>query len=54
MDEIVGYVFSLSYCSPTRFDDADAFETELRDLLIDRDEDVFQQEATVDVIAGTV
>lgn len=53
VDEIVEYVFSLSYCSPDRFgDDAAAFERDLRALLADRDEAAFRQDATVTVIVG--
>ena len=53
VDEIVDYVFSLSYCSPERFgDDAPAFERDLRALLAGRDEEQFLQNATVEVIVG--
>jgi SAM-dependent methyltransferase len=52
-DGIVGYLFSLSYCSPETFgDDRAAFEAELRALLVERDEDRFGHDAEVAVIAG--
>jgi len=51
VEEIVGYVFSLSYCSPATFGtDRAAFESELRDLF-DPDETV-TQDAVTTVIAG--
>ena len=53
VDGIVGYVLSLSYCSPKRLgDDADAFEEELRTRLNARDEETFTQDATLDAITG--
>lgn len=53
VDDIVGYVFSLSYCSPeTVGDDGDAFESDLRARLNDRDAAVFDQDVVRTVIAG--
>lgn len=53
VDGIVGYVLSLSYCSPRLLgDDADAFERELRDRLHAREEETFTQDVVLDVIAG--
>lgn len=53
VDSVVGYVFSLSYCSPETFgDDRKAFEDDLRALLDERDEAVFVQDAEVQIISG--
>lgn len=53
LDDIVGYVFSLSYCSPETFGtDEKAFEDDLRALLNERDEAVFVQDAVVKIISG--
>jgi SAM-dependent methyltransferase len=53
VDSIVGYVFSLSYCSPEAFDeDRDAFETDLRARLNDADRETFLQRAETEIIAG--
>ncbi|WP_233265165.1 class I SAM-dependent methyltransferase [Halomarina oriensis] len=54
VDGIVGYVFSLSYCSPDRFGgDAEAFETDLRARLTAFDRERFEQRATVEAIVGS-
>lgn len=53
VDGVVGYVFSLSFCSPRTFgDDRDAFEADLRARLADRDEQVFVEDVKVNVVAG--
>lgn len=53
VDEVVGYVFSLSYCSPETFrDDADAFEADVRERLADLGGAPFHQTAPVEVISG--
>ncbi|MFC6961147.1 class I SAM-dependent methyltransferase [Halocatena marina] len=50
---IVGYVFSLSYCSPDIFgDDKDAFEADLRTHLNEREEETFTQDVTVEMITA--
>lgn len=55
IDGVVGYVFSLSFCSPETFgDDADAFEEELRARLRELDSESFSQTGTVDVVSGRV
>ncbi|WP_439025786.1 class I SAM-dependent methyltransferase [Haloarchaeobius sp. DT45] len=52
-DGIVGYVFSLSFCSPAVFGDRQAaFEADLRASLRDRDVERFVQHGEVEVIAG--
>lgn len=52
-DSIVGYVFSLSYCSPSTFgSEADAFEADLRALLDDLDADRFSQDVDVEVLSA--
>ena len=53
VDEIIGYVFSLSYCSPQTFgDDVDAFEHEIRERLDELGGGPFVQQEAVEVIAG--
>ena len=53
VDEIVGYVYSLSYCSPQTFGDAmDDFEADVRERLARMGEEPFEQAAEVEVIAG--
>lgn len=53
VDEILGYVFSLSYCSPETFgDDMDDFEVEARERLTEIGEEPFRQAEEVEVIAG--
>jgi len=52
VDGVVGYVFSLSYCSPDAVGDAAAFEADLRERLADFDAERFRQDATVWVISG--
>ncbi|NEU58351.1 class I SAM-dependent methyltransferase [Halorussus sp. MSC15.2] len=57
IDEAVGYVFSLSFCSPERFgDEKDAFEADLRERLRERrderDDRTFSQTAEIDVTSG--
>lgn len=52
VDSVVGYVFSLSFCSPATFgSERDAFEAALRSRLDEFDEP-FVQDAVVTVIAG--
>lgn len=52
VDEVVGYVFSLSYCSPETFgQDKAAFENDLRAVLRDRG-GPFVQDTVVQVISG--
>lgn len=53
VDSIVGYVFSLSYCSPETFgDERQAFETDLRTHLKARGRETFVQRAETEIIAG--
>jgi SAM-dependent methyltransferase len=53
VDSIVGYVFSLSYCSPEAFGEKrDAFETDLRARLTDAEGETFVQRAETEIIAG--
>ena len=52
VEDVVGYVFSLSYCSPATFgDEAESFEADLRARLEERDE-AFVQDVNRTVIAG--
>lgn len=52
VDGIVGYVFSLSYCSPETFgDDKQTFENDLRAYLTEREEP-FIQDVNREVISG--
>lgn len=52
VDGVVGYVFSLSFASPETFgEDAEAFETELRERLV-RMDPPFSETVPVDVISG--
>jgi SAM-dependent methyltransferase len=52
VDSVVGYVFSLSFCSPaTVGNEKEAFEADLRARL-DRFDEPFVQDAVVTVIAG--
>ncbi|WP_435363364.1 class I SAM-dependent methyltransferase [Haloarchaeobius sp. DYHT-AS-18] len=52
-DGVVGYVFSLSFCSPARFGDRkDAFEADLREYLQGLDGETFVQHGEVEVISG--
>lgn len=52
-DGVVGYVLSLSYCSPRVLgDDRAAFETDVRERLADRPEETFAEVVTVEVISG--
>jgi len=54
VDAVVGYVFSLSFCSPARFgDDAAAFEADLRGRLARFDRERFDQRATVEAVVGS-
>jgi hypothetical protein len=49
-DSVVGYVLSLSFCSPEVLgDDRDAFVADLRAHLADRPEDAFVEDVTVEV-----
>lgn len=53
VDEVVGYVFSLSYCSPETFGpEKEAFEDDLRSLLRERGGGPFEQNAVVEVVSG--
>ena len=52
-DGVVGYVLSLSFCSPKVLgDDLEAFEADLRADLDGRDGDVFVQDVTVEIVSG--
>jgi len=52
-DSIVGYVFSLSFCSPAVFgEDKEAFEEETRTRLSDLEESTFEQNVTISIISG--
>lgn len=54
-DSVVGYVFSLSFCSPdTLGPEKEAFEAALRNRLHEFDTEQFEQTAETTVIAGTV
>lgn len=51
-DDVVGYVFSLSYCAPSAFgDDADAFAADVRERLAAYD-DPLVEDVAVQVITG--
>ncbi|MFW5938862.1 MAG: class I SAM-dependent methyltransferase [Halolamina sp.] len=51
-DSVVGYLLSLSFCSPAVLgDDRDGFETAVRERLA-AFEEPYEEEATVEVIAG--
>lgn len=53
VDSIIGYLFSLSYCSPdTVGERKNSFEDDLRALLNERDEAAFVQDAEVQIISG--
>lgn len=53
IDAVVGYVLSLSYCSPRQLgEDRPAFEAEVRDRLNDHGEPPFVQHGAVCVISG--
>ena len=53
VDGVVGYVFSLSFCSPETFgDEKRAFEDDLRARLNEREEDAFVQNVEETVISG--
>ncbi|MFC7138933.1 class I SAM-dependent methyltransferase [Halosimplex aquaticum] len=53
VDGIVGYVFSLSFCSPTTFgDQSDDFEADLRERLGELGGGPFRQDDEVRVISG--
>lgn len=53
VDEVVGYVFSLSFCSPGRVgDEKEAFEAALRDRLAELGGDPFGQETEVEIVSG--
>lgn len=55
VDDVVGYVFSLSFCSPATFGDEKAdFEAALRDRLAEPGGGPFEQETSVEVISGFV
>lgn len=53
VDEILGYVFSLSYCSPKTFgDDTAAVEQEVRERLDELGNEPYRQQEVVEVIVG--
>lgn len=53
VDEVLGYVFSLSFCSPETFgDDKSDFEADLRDRLGELGGGPFEQDDEVRVISG--
>ena len=53
VDEVVGYVFSLSFASPATFGDAkDDFESDLRERLAELGGGPFEQDEEVRVISG--
>jgi SAM-dependent methyltransferase len=53
IDSIVGYVFSLSFCSPEIFGtDMEEFEDDLRALLNEREGETFAQNAELKIISG--
>lgn len=53
IDRIVGYVFSLSFCSPAVFGERRTeFEADLRASLQESNREPFTQEATVEIISG--
>lgn len=53
VDEILGYVFSLSYCSPQTFgDDMADFDADVRERLAGLGDEPFRQAEEVEVIAG--
>jgi len=53
VDDIVGYVFSLSFCSPGTFgDERESFENDLRARLSEMEGEPFVQRAETKIIAG--
>jgi hypothetical protein len=53
VDGIVGYVFSLSFCSPDTFgDEREAFENDLRARLSEMEGEPFVQRVETKIIAG--
>ena len=53
VDGVVGYVLSLSFCSPDRFgDERAAFERDLRARLHEFGEEPFEQAAAVEAVSG--
>lgn len=55
IDAVVGYVFSLSFCSPKTFGrDKEAFESTLRERLAALPSDGFVQEAQTRIISGRI
>ncbi|ELZ88516.1 type 11 methyltransferase [Haloferax elongans ATCC BAA-1513] len=53
VDEIVGYLFSLSYCSPEKVgDQREELEKSVRNRLANLDQDSFVQEDIVTIISG--
>ena len=53
VDSIVGYVFSLSYCSPGVFgDDRQAFEADVRAALEDWGQSAFDQRVEIEIISA--
>lgn len=53
VDEVVGYVFFLSFCSPERFGtERNSFEAELRDRLAALDREAFVETAEVRIVSG--
>ena len=52
-DEVVGYLFSLSFCSPSTVgEDIHEFEADVRTVLADYDRDTFIQNAERSIITG--
>lgn len=55
VDAVVGYVFSLSCCSPATFgEERAAFEVALRERLVELGGGPFTQETVVEIISGRV
>ena len=53
VDSVVGYVFSLSFCSPaTLGEEREAFEATLREYLHGRDAEQFVQHTEIEIISG--
>ncbi|SEO35802.1 hypothetical protein SAMN04487948_10246 [Halogranum amylolyticum] len=53
VDSVVGYVFSLSFCSPATFgEEKEAFDSDLRAYLNRLEDERFVQHTEVEVISG--
>jgi len=53
VEAVVGYLFSLSFCSPAVLgEDSEAFETAVRERLTDLNRERFVQDARVQVLSG--